>query len=229
MLSTLNDYKQLLRRIDDWFGSACKNFPVQIKCASGCSGCCRGLFDITILDGALLQQGFKQLPEDILETVLQKAGQKLEKLQLLWPGLAPPYILNLRPEEEWEELMPDEDETPCPLLDNEGRCLVYEYRPMTCRLHGLPLVDLSGEVMHNEWCTENFIGKDPLCESNLRASFDDIFRSEVALGRTFTKDLLGETVFEMDTFIPLALLTDFTRFQWNDWWECNRVKLLPNP
>lgn len=225
---TLKAYEQLLQHIDAWFAAACDRFPEHIQCGSGCPGCCRGLFDITILDGALLQHGFKQLPVNIRTEVLQKAQLKLEQLQLTWPELAPPYILNLRPEEEWEELMPDDDETPCPLLDRDGRCLVYPYRPMTCRLHGLPLLDLSGEVMHDEWCTENFVSIDPLQAMELRAPFDEIFKEEVTLGRRFTEELLGETVYEMDTFITLALLTDFIRFAWYDWWISNRLKLLPN-
>lgn len=223
---TLKAYQQLLQRIDTWFAASRGRFPEHIRCGNGCSGCCRGLFDITILDGALLQHGFGQLPGNIRTEVLQKAQLKLEQLQLTWPELAPPYILNLRTEEEWEQLMPDDDETPCPLLDPDGHCLIYPYRPMTCRLHGLPLVDLSGEVMHDEWCTENFTSIDPLHAVELRAPFDEIFRHEVALGRHFTKELLGEIVHEMDTFIPLALLTDFLGFPWQHWWIANRMKLL---
>lgn len=214
----LDKYRTLLERIDSWFNSSIRSFPEHISCSGGCSGCCRGLFDITILDAAMLRQGFAGLPMEAKKSVLTKAEHRLEKLQLAWPDLSPPFMLNYRPEEEWEELMPDSDETPCVLLDEEGRCMVYDHRPMTCRLHGVPLIDTSGEIMHDEWCTENFTSVDPLALRGLDADFDDMFRAEVAIGREFTNLLLGETVYEMDTFIPLALLVDFEKFPWRKWW-----------
>lgn len=222
----LNKYRTLLERIDSWFSSSILSFPEHISCTGGCSGCCRGLFDITILDATMLRQGFTGLPMDVQKRVLANANGRLEKLLLVWPDLAPPFMLNYRPEDEWEELMPDIDETPCVLLDENGRCMVYNHRPMTCRLHGLPLVDTSGEIMHDEWCTENFIAVDPLALPGLAADFNDIFRTEVAIGREFTRLLLGETVYEMDTFIPLALLVDFDKFPWREWWLARRNEFL---
>ncbi|HZV82997.1 MAG TPA: YkgJ family cysteine cluster protein, partial [Geobacteraceae bacterium] len=110
MNSTVKSYEHLLQIVDDWFSDVISRFPEHVTCADGCSGCCRGLFDITLLDAALLQHGFAQLPETVRVGILHKAKHRLVQLQHIWPELAPPFILNLRPEEEWEELMPDEDE-----------------------------------------------------------------------------------------------------------------------
>jgi len=222
----LIQYKTLLEQIDSWFASAIDRFPHDIRCADGCSGCCRSLFDITLLDATMLRQGFTLLPSEVKQQVLSKAEQRLQHLQTIWPDLSSPFMLNDHHENTWEELMPDEDETPCVLLDSEGRCLVYAYRPMTCRLHGLPLVDSSGDVMHDEWCTENFTAMNPLCQPELSAPFSDIFSREVSLGRDFTKSLLGEVVFELDTIIPLALLVDYSAFDWPAWWRENRETFL---
>ena len=140
-------------------------------------------------------------------------------LQVLWPDMDEPYIPNYRPEEEWDELMPEEDETPCVLLGDDGGCLVYNYRPMTCRLNGIPLIDISGEVFFEEWCTLNFIGKDPLSEESLRWGFRSNFRTELELFHLFTERMIGRSVNELDTFIPTALLIDFKNFEWRGWWE----------
>lgn len=222
----LASYRTLLQEIDRWFNHALASYPAQISCKSGCSECCRSLFDITVLDAALLRQGFNRLPGEVRRGVIARAGQRLLALRERWPDLAPPFIINYRPEGDWQELMPADDETPCVLLDDNGRCLVYEHRPMTCRLHGLPLVDISGEIMHDEWCTENFVNQDPLLLPELVAPFDAFFRREVALDRLYTAELLGEVVFELDTFIPLALLLDFRTFDWQGWWQKNRLKIL---
>jgi len=222
----LTQYKTVLEQIDVWFSAAIDRFPHEIRCADGCSGCCRSLFDITLLDATMLRQGVALLPPEVRQQVLAKADKRLEQLQAIWPDLSSPFMLNDHPEDTWEELMPDEDETPCVLLDSKGRCMVYAYRPMTCRLHGLPLVDINGEVMHDEWCTENFTAMDPLGRTELSAPFSDIFSREVSLGREFTRALLGEVVYELDTLIPLALLVDYSTFDWKHWWRINRERFL---
>jgi hypothetical protein len=151
------------------------------------------------------------------KTVLAEAGDRLLSLQALWPEFASPHILNYRPEEDWEELMPEEDETPCVLLGADGKCLVYDHRPMTCRLNGIPLIDVSGEVFFDEWCTLNFTGKDPLADESLRWNFRSLFRTELELFHLFTERMFGRSVNELDTFIPTALLTDFESFDWRGW------------
>ncbi len=213
----LSRYATLLASVDQWFSSCVAHAGSEIACKNGCAECCRGLFDITLLDAWYLKQGFDRLDTAVQATVIKKARERLLAMQSLWPELAPPYILNYRPEEEWEVLMPDDDETPCPLLDANGRCLVYDFRPMTCRLHGLPLVDISGEVMHDEWCTLNFAGRNPLEITGLRWEFNKLFREELLIFRELTYQFFGERINELDTFIPTALLIDLERFPWRKW------------
>lgn len=206
----ITQYGSLLQEIDAWFNRCQERHPDEIRCGQGCSGCCRALFDITLLDALYLQQGFARLAPAVRTRVLAKARQRAKEIRRHWPEFGPPYLLNHRPEEDWAELMPEEDETPCVLLDAEGHCLVYAHRPMTCRLHGLPLLDLSGEVMHDEWCSDNFPATDPLTLTDLSGDFDRWFREEVRLGRELTQLLYGQVIYERDTLIPAALLIDFT-------------------
>ena len=212
-----SSYRRLLASVDSWFAGCMSSAASQIACRSGCSECCRGLFDITLLDAWYLQRGFELLPAEQRDRLREEAFRRLSRIQRLWPEFSHPYLLNLRPEEEWEELMPDDDEMPCILLDDSGCCLLYDYRPMTCRLHGLPLVDISGEVMHDEWCTMNFVADDPLKRLELRGEFDSMFKEEVLLFRLFSRALSKKDFNELDTFIPAALLIDFRGFDWERW------------
>lgn len=214
-------YGRLLRQVDEWFSECISRHPEQIRCGKGCAGCCRGLFDITLLDAWFLNRGFQKLPQDVRDKVAEKARRLLDRMLDLWPDWEEPFVLNGRPEEEWEELMPDEDETPCVLLDDAGQCLVYDHRPMTCRLHGLPLVDISGEDFHDEWCTENFAGVDPLTLTDLRYRFHDLFAEELSVFQKLMQQLLKQKINELDTFIPLALLMNFERFDWEEWAKKN--------
>ncbi len=209
----LRRYLELLRSVDAWFDGCMEKNGDRIACRSGCSGCCRGLFDITLLDAFLLKTGFDRLGSELREEAQAKARARLTSLRREWPDFAAPYILNAFPDEEWTD-MPEDDETPCPLLSAEGRCLVYDFRPMTCRLHGLPNIDLSGESFSDAWCTLNFPGEDPLGREELRWSFRRTFERELSLFREFTALLLGRPRSELDTFIPTALLIDFEKTDW---------------
>lgn len=203
----LTQYRDLLAKVDRWFASCLERFPADIACTVGCSGCCRGLFDITLLDAALLRSGFDRLPEEMRSEISSRALNRIEGIRSLWPNFSPPYLLNDYPEEEWSRVMPEEDGTLCVLLDGDGRCLLYDCRPLTCRLHGLPMVDLSGEILHDEWCTLNFTGRDPLAEPVLRDTFSTLVEEETSLISRFNLLLTGHSTAELDTIIPAALLT----------------------
>ncbi|HEY4743431.1 MAG TPA: YkgJ family cysteine cluster protein [Desulfuromonadaceae bacterium] len=208
MQDILERYAALLGEVDRWFAGCLERHRDRIVCGQGCSACCRGLFDITLLDALFLRQGFDRLPDAVQQDIRLKAAARLDDITARWPAFTAPWILNPIPEEEWDAMMPDEDETPCVLLSAEGQCLVYDYRPMTCRLNGIPLIDTSGEELFDDWCTLNFTDHDPLAFEDLRHPFNDLFAQELLLFRELTRRLLGEAVSEMDTIIPAAVFLD---------------------
>jgi hypothetical protein len=128
-----------------------------------------------------------------------------------WPEFFDPWILNQISENQWDEMMPEEDETPCFLLSDSGSCLVYDYRPMTCRLNGIPLIDLSGDELFDDWCTLNFIGVDPVLLENIRHPFNDLFTQEQLLFLELTRRLFGRAINEVDTIIPAAVFMNEDR------------------
>jgi Fe-S-cluster containining protein len=217
----LEKYGELLKSVDRWFARSAVSAGNAVLCGKGCSSCCRGLFDITLLDACFLRQGFEGLAPPIQDKVRLRVASLLGTLRLTWPKISPPYIINVLPEEELDRLMPEEDPTPCPLLGDDGLCLIYENRPMTCRLHGIPLVDISGEFFHDEWCTNNFRSEDPLENHDLRWEFRELFQSELLIFREFANILLNQKINELDTLLPLAVLIDFDGFDWKGWWTAN--------
>ena len=209
----ISSYRRLLGEVDDWFARCLQAGGSALACRCGCSSCCRGLFDITLLDAWLLKKAFAGLTMDVRSQVLSRCQPRLSELRARWPALKEPYLLNALPEGEWAS-MPEEDHTPCPLLDQRGYCLVYESRPLTCRLHGLPNIDLSGEDFDGTVCTLH--SGDPLAlpEPVLRWRFREAFTMEVELFQSFTRSLTGAPVRELDTFIPLALVADYDAVDW---------------
>lgn len=206
MNDILSQYRHLLAGVDAWFARCQPLFGSGSGCR-GCAECCRGLFDITLLDATMLRQGFARLPEGTREQVLARVRPILDRLQIRFPGFAQPYLLAGVPVEQFP--LPGEEETPCPLLDVAGRCLLYEHRPLTCRLYGLPHIDVCGEVFLDEWCSRSLGDRDPLAISELRWEFRRTFAEEGCLLRALADSLGLPTDQELDTFIPTALLIDF--------------------
>lgn len=208
MENLLDRYGSLLREVDAWFQACSSRYPDQINCHRGCSSCCRGLFDITLLDALYLKTGVNRLPESQRSRIMAAANERLKSLSLINPAFVEPWLLNVIPEEEWDALMPEEDETPCLLLSESGQCLVYDHRPMTCRLNGIPLIDVSGEELFDEWCTLNFINKNPRRLRALRFEFLGLFTRELSLFHELTRSLVGVEISELDLFIPAAIVLD---------------------
>lgn len=208
MNAILDRYGMLLGEVDTWFRRCMELHPELIECRNGCSECCRGLFDITLLDAFYLRRGFDKLAGALKTEIAQAASRRLEQLSLVNPAFVEPWMLNGIPEDDWDALMPEEDETPCLLLSDSGGCLVYEYRPMTCRLNGIPLIDVSGEELFDEWCTLNFTGEDPRHLTDIRFGFTDLFTRELLLFRELVSHLTGSPRNEVDLFIPAAIVMD---------------------
>ncbi|MDO3377794.1 YkgJ family cysteine cluster protein [Geoalkalibacter halelectricus] len=201
-------YGEHLAQYDRWFSDCMERFSDRIFCAAGCAGCCRALFDISLLDAALLQRGLHGLTPAEQTRVRERSGAILVRLQEHWPDFSHPYTLNHRPEDHWE--VPEEDATPCPFLDDTGRCLAYAFRPATCRLHGLPNVDRGGEIFQAQGCSLNFAGARALEEAGLQWDFHAAFLAEARLYRSFAEALLGSPEVQADTFIAAVPFIDFT-------------------
>lgn len=87
---------------------------------NGCTdNCCRSLFfHHTHIEKAFLIHGFAKLDTDKQKTI---EGRAREYIEHTFQTAGPP---------ESKKLM-------CPANEN-SKCLLYAYRPMICRLHGLP-------------------------------------------------------------------------------------------
>lgn len=207
----LQQQLELLNEAERWFATAADHLGKQrVACGAGCSACCRGLFDISLLEALLLRRAYERLPEAVRQQVRQKAELRLADLRKSWPKWEAPFLLNGMPDDEWTE-MPEDDLTPCALLDDKGRCLFYAARPMTCRLYGLPAFDLDGSDFSSGICSRNRVDLD---NPQLRYPFRELFQRENELFRQFTEKLTGRAYRELDTFIPMAVLIDFDRVDW---------------
>jgi Fe-S-cluster containining protein len=144
-----DDYPALLAGIDAWQAEARIRHPGVIPCRTGCSACCHGPFDISAADALLVRNAVQALQPEMRAEVRARAESQIRAMQQLEPGFTTPWDITALGEERFDALVEAFEEHPCPALDQAGACLIYEHRPMICRLMGLGLETPEGHVIEN--------------------------------------------------------------------------------
>jgi Fe-S-cluster containining protein len=120
--------------VDTWreFQRNRRRYGRKIRCATGCTDCCHHLFSITEIEAAEISRAVKRLPADVRPPLIQQAKmyERARREIMLRHG----YI------QARGNLPSPETRLACPALV-DGRCAVYDSRPLICRKYGMPVVD----------------------------------------------------------------------------------------
>jgi Fe-S-cluster containining protein len=141
-----DSYSRILFDADAFFHRVLREQPQQFQCGNGCSLCCYGLFEIGSADVAVLAAGLARLHPARRRKIIRKAEEIVAASEH-------PDLRETSPLEK-DKFFSRTAETPCPNLDNQGRCMIYEHRPLVCRTFGLPLRD--GDTYIGDVCDLNF-------------------------------------------------------------------------
>lgn len=139
-------YKRILRDADDHFRDALHRYREQMQCRVGCTFCCCGLFEIGGADVAVIADGLRALPAELRTDLVARAERIVEETQ--HPDIR--SVSSVQREAFFERAA----DVPCPALEDDGRCRIYESRPLVCRTFGLPIRD--GEQYIGDICELNF-------------------------------------------------------------------------
>ena len=129
----------LHKKTDHWFARASAVLLGEIPCRLGCTGCCIGPFPITLLDAQTLQRGLDVLPTDHRHRIAQRAIDQTAAMEAAFPQLTDTILLDTWSDQEIDRLVTKFHDRPCPALEPDGRCGLYEYRPLVCRSMGIPI------------------------------------------------------------------------------------------
>jgi Fe-S-cluster containining protein len=154
----------LVQIMDASWADAARRAGAHLACRPGCTQCCHGAFAINALDAARLRAGMEVLraadPERAAE-VEGRARAWIAQWAAEFPGNAASGELgtSVADQEAFEEFA---NEAACPALDPEtGRCDVYAWRPMTCRVFGPPVrVDAGAPDGGLACCELCFVGAE---------------------------------------------------------------------
>ncbi len=188
---------ELVQIMDTALVDAARRSGSWLACRLGCTQCCHGAFAINALDTERLRVGmdFLQTTQpDLASEVLRRAQAWIDEHAPAFPGDRHTGILGTSPEDQqrFEEFAND---APCPALDPAtGRCDVYAWRPMTCRVFGPPVrVDEANALACCELC---FVG----------AKEQEIAACEMPVPHQLEAELLIEIGTSGETVVAFALL-----------------------
>jgi Fe-S-cluster containining protein len=191
---------QLVQIVDASLADAARRAGDLLACRIGCTQCCHGAFAINALDAARLRAGMSELraANPALAAAIEgRARAWLAEHRARFPGDPATGILGASAAEQaqFEDFAND---AACPALDPAtGRCDVYAWRPMTCRVFGPP-IRAAGPggaegLGHCELC---FIG----------ATTDEVAACEIPVPHDLEAELLNELESKDETVVAFALI-----------------------
>jgi Fe-S-cluster containining protein len=128
----------LFKKTARWFERVNASLLESLPCSQGCSGCCVGLFPVTILDRREIQRGLQELPDEQRKRIEQTAAEQVTALTVAVPQLSTNRFIDHWSEEDIDRVVERFETWPCPALEPGGACGLYEFRPLVCRSMGVP-------------------------------------------------------------------------------------------
>ncbi|ADU63037.1 MAG: YkgJ family cysteine cluster protein [Pseudodesulfovibrio sp.] len=196
-------YEAVVAEIDTVFVKFETEMGDLVKCGKGCSDCCHALFDITLVEAIYINHKFNErfsgLKRSTVMTRADAADRQIHKLK------RKVYKASQEGRPAAEILMEvSRARVRCPMLSDDNLCVLYEFRPITCRLYGVP-TSIAGEA---HTCNlAGFKGGEKYPTVNMDIVLDRL----ITVGRDMQKGI-GSRFRELgDMLVPLsmALVTEY--------------------
>lgn len=131
-------YERFVEQIDEVFEQVRQKHPECVTCKLACADCCHALFDLSLIEALYINRHFlENAVEEKKIEILDVANRTDRKIYQL-KRKAFKAVESGEKSEEDVLLEMSVERVRCPLLNKDERCELYEYRPVTCRLYGIP-------------------------------------------------------------------------------------------
>jgi Fe-S-cluster containining protein len=196
-------YEQLVAAADKAFERVSNAFEECVKCRPSCADCCFALFDLTLIEALYINHKFNEMFKGGGRSeVLEKANRADRRIHRLKRNA----FKSLQEGKDEAEVLAELslERVRCPMLNEKDLCEMYDFRPITCRVYGIPFAigdsghtcGLSEFEPGNEYPTVNL--------SNITARLQEI-------SAELLRDLKSRNIRLADLLVPLsmALITDY--------------------
>ncbi len=131
----LSPYEDFVAQSDEAFLRVQREYSGFVRCGVGCNDCCFAVFELHPVEAVHLKGAFERgLQGDLRREAVRRAVLSREKLQAAEREIGGAAL----PWDSPERMVAlSRLKIECPLHD-QGRCVLYEHRPITCRTYGIP-------------------------------------------------------------------------------------------
>lgn len=197
-------YKAIVNQVDAVFKKVQEEHQDCVRCKVGCSDCCHALFDLTLIEALYIRSRFDQVFKDNARAlVIERANEADRAVYRLKRQAFKDHEKGKSEKQILEEMA--SHRIRCPLLNSEDQCELYEHRPLTCRLYGIPTV--IGDKAHT--CGQS--GFEP-GKPYPTVRLDAIQRKLYELSEELARDIGSRYPKLAELLVPvsMALLTEYT-------------------
>ncbi len=197
-------YEALVQQADALFGRVRQEYGPCVRCQEGCSDCCHALFDLTLVEALYIKAKFdEQCEGKPREELIERANEADRQIYRLKRQAFKEHEQG-RPEDQILEEMATQ-RVRCPALNAQDRCDIYAFRPITCRIYGIPTV-IGGKA--HTCGLSDFNPGETYPTVKMDAIYQRLYEISLALSQAIESRYPGLA----DMLVPLsmALLTDYT-------------------
>jgi len=133
-------YEELPRKADILFKTIHEKYPDSVRCRIRCCDCCHAVFGLFPIEAAYINYHFNRLDRkvrrDVMKRVEKAEGEMIKAKDKL-------QVFEDDPKMKVYGL--GKQRVRCPLLSDKEECVLYEHRPVICRIYGVPYSLHKGE------------------------------------------------------------------------------------
>lgn len=197
-------YLALVEQVDAAFEQVKQAYPDCVRCKERCADCCHALFDITLIEALYIHSEMaRRFKGESLEELLERANRADRDIHRLKRSAVKELEKGRSESEILEEMALKR--VRCPALNGDDRCDLYDVRPITCRVYGIP-TEIGGKA--HTCGVSGFEKGKPYPTLKLDAVYQRLYEisSELVLAIESRYPRLAEMLVPLS----MALLTDYT-------------------
>jgi Fe-S-cluster containining protein len=199
----LERYEKVSAQAETAFQHVNQAHPDLVKCKKGCSDCCYALFDLTLIEALYINHHFNEKVTGSEKIRLIEEANRIDRATYRVKRKAFKDVEGGK--NEVEVLMGlAKERMRCPLLNKDDLCILYENRPITCRVYGIPT---SSAGMGHTCGLSGFSEGSKYPTVNL----DAIHKQLLQITSDFIREIKSKNIKMVDMLIPLsmAIITEF--------------------
>jgi Fe-S-cluster containining protein len=190
-------YEAVVSMVDQVFDRVKKEYPKEVFCREKCSDCCYAIFDLTLIEALYLNHKFNEKFSGTEKADLIAIADKTDRALVKMKRDAYKKVKDGADQLEIVGRM-SQERVRCPLLGDNNLCLMYENRPITCRVYGIPTSTAGASHICGR---TNFVQGKAYPTLNM----DKIYTQLQLLSAELVKDINSTNIRMHELLIPVSM------------------------